>query len=452
MNPHQSAGPSGVQTIIRPEEDPESGEIRLVPRITRQRNSESPASSINFSEFEHLTADSPQNGSNLHFSELPLWNFLNSNVTWHWKRSFNDTGPPTNNIKIPPKEVLPYSTYGMIGRSENTSVWAMQSTEHDEGFKGTMALKICTLSKEYFEQAKSELKNLQGLRHYHIVTLAGTYLTRDTLGIVMYPAAAWDLARYMEQISIENKKTIELEKKYHDIGQPQKQNCHKFVEKLRSFLLCLCQALIYLHELPRPVKHKDIKPANILVEACHNVVLADFGISKKYKDQSQTRTDGPTRHTIRYAPRQVVEGTSRGLEADVFSLGCVFLEIATVVTGQTLENLWEEVFPKLPEAEDRKVRRSYYKNLKAVGDWVEYLKEFRDDRSQPTDSEYLNDEALDSIVSMMSDDPKKRPGLRDLSKIFRKVARTECRSCSSPVSKRKVVACSMLLIYALSIH
>src|SRR6202040_2867361 len=104
---------------------------------------------------------------------------------------------------------------------------------------------------------------------------------------------------------------------------------------------CLSSAVRYLHT-SRKIKHKDIKPENILVDRYGSVLLADFGISKQYEDD--TLTEGTTPFTDKYAPPEVVDQDKRGLSSDIFSLGCVFLEMATVTLGESLENLSCAVF------------------------------------------------------------------------------------------------------------
>ncbi|OCL06084.1 kinase-like protein, partial [Glonium stellatum] len=106
---------------------------------------------------------------------------------------------------------------------------------------------------------------------------------------------------------------------------------------LRTAFGCLCQAVIYLHGAQ--IKHKDIKPSNILV---HNdtVILTDFGIAHDYSDLDEgSNTGGPTGFTAAYAAPEVVRQERRNRSADIFSLGCVFLEMITVVLGETLEGL-----------------------------------------------------------------------------------------------------------------
>ena len=94
---------------------------------------------------------------------------------------------------------------------------------------------------------------------------------------------------------------------------------------LRSFFGCLASALKYLHE--QKCRHKDIKPGNILVKA-GTVIITDFGTSLDWTEDDLEETTGrPTAFTNTYAAPEVATARPRDRSADIWSLGCVFLEI-----------------------------------------------------------------------------------------------------------------------------
>jgi serine/threonine protein kinase len=86
----------------------------------------------------------------------------------------------------------------------------------------------------------------------------------------------------------------------------------------------LADGLSYIHE--STVRHKDIKPENILVHK-GRLMYADFGISRIFEGESGT-TKGPTTDfTIPYAAPEVLAKLPRNEKSDVFCLGAVFYEI-----------------------------------------------------------------------------------------------------------------------------
>lgn len=102
------------------------------------------------------------------------------------------------------------------------------------------------------------------------------------------------------------------------------------LERMKSWPVCLIRAVDYMHEIR--VRHKDIKPENILIRV-DTVFITDFGISRDCAE-FETITSGTVGvYTPMYRAPEVADGVRRGRAADVFSLGCVFLEIATVILG-----------------------------------------------------------------------------------------------------------------------
>lgn len=86
----------------------------------------------------------------------------------------------------------------------------------------------------------------------------------------------------------------------------------------------LLNGLVYLHS--HSIFHKDIKPENILLLG-ERPILADFGVSKLYRAQGQTRYTNSTYEYL--APEQIIHESSTP-QSDVFALGCCFLRLMSV--------------------------------------------------------------------------------------------------------------------------
>ncbi|KAF7512717.1 hypothetical protein GJ744_000284 [Endocarpon pusillum] len=131
----------------------------------------------------------------------------------------------------------------------------------------------------------------------------------------MKPVADMNLATYLSA-------TANLE---------DRKNC------LRRFFGCLATAVDYLHS--QKVRHKDIKPENILVKD-RSVLLTDFGTSHNWADDSKSSTSGTIgAFTRRYCAPEVAAYATRNPASDIWSLGCVFIEMSTVLMNRTIQEL-----------------------------------------------------------------------------------------------------------------
>ena len=169
---------------------------------------------------------------------------------------------------------------------------------------------------EILRDFERELSHLKKMSHLHIVELIGSYTDPKFVGILMFPVADYNLKDFLARESL-----------------PPGE-----LSFLRTFYGCLAAALCYLHE--NRIRHKDIKPANVLVRG-HQVFLTDFGISLDWSELDQSTTTGLTVKTPRYCAPEVADHRPRNSLSDLWSLGCVFLEIWTLLKGETVDALFE---------------------------------------------------------------------------------------------------------------
>jgi len=95
----------------------------------------------------------------------------------------------------------------------------------------------------------------------------------------------------------------------------------------RSVRLCaqVADALDFAHE--RGLVHRDVKPANVLIDGRDHVYLADFGLTKRLDD---SRTTKPGLFgTVGYIAPEQLRGEAVNGRADQYSLGCVLYECLT---------------------------------------------------------------------------------------------------------------------------
>lgn len=99
----------------------------------------------------------------------------------------------------------------------------------------------------------------------------------------------------------------------------------------------VCDALAAAHRLG--LVHRDVKPANIMLEDVRTVKVMDFGIAK-------TATGGLTQAgdvlgTAAYLSPEQARGGAVDLRSDIYSLGCVLYEMLTGRTPLSGETLLE---------------------------------------------------------------------------------------------------------------
>lgn len=140
-------------------------------------------------------------------------------------------------------------------------------------------------------------------------------------------------------------------------------------DTLRTFFGCLAGAVAYLHQ--NKIRHRDIKPDNILVRGSQ-VYLTDFGISLDWESLSRSTTTEESGKTPNYcAPEVAEQHQKRNSSTDVWSLGCVYMEMLIVIRGFTVIEL-KRAFHQSSET------RTFYKNTEVIYEWIsQRLKELR---------------------------------------------------------------------------
>jgi mitogen-activated protein kinase kinase kinase len=258
------------------------------------------------------------------------------------------------------------------------------------------------------QQIKDEMGVLEVLDHPNIVSYYGIEVHRDKVYIFMEYCSGGSLAGLLEHGRIEDETFIMV------------------------YALQLLEGLAYLHQ--SGIIHRDIKPENILLD--HNGVIkyVDFGAAKIIARQGKTIVnaepltsnvpglkDGlgnkdPQRKnqktmtgTPMYMSPEVIRGdTSDVIErqgaVDIWSLGCVILEMATGRRPwSSLDNEWAIMYniaqgnkPQLPGRE----------HLSDMG--IDFLRRCfeREPTKRPTAAELLQHEWIVSIRNQVVVEPQ----------------------------------------------
>ena len=125
----------------------------------------------------------------------------------------------------------------------------------------------------------------------------------------------------------------------------------------------LCRTLAQLHDAGIVVQ--DIKPANVLLDEHDEPVFSDFGIASVFERTTQGVRPTSVKGTFNYMAPEAFEASLYGKEVDIWSMGCLVVEMATgvapwarlqmqqIITAVLIRKQTPEVPDGLPEAVGR---------------------------------------------------------------------------------------------------
>jgi serine/threonine protein kinase len=172
----------------------------------------------------------------------------------------------------------------------------------DEVYGTEVAIKIVrSPDAESARRSALEAQALRRFQHPGLVQLLETGVSGDMTYLVMEFVDGVSLASMIQRGHLSTGETA-------DIGAT------------------LAGALAYVHA--QGVVHRDVKPANILIDAEGHARLADFGIARLV-DTSSVTLAGTMIGTATYMAPEQIEDHAVGPSADVWALGIVLLESLT---------------------------------------------------------------------------------------------------------------------------
>lgn len=245
-----------------------------------------------------------------------------------------------------------YEVRRVLGRGGMGLVYA----GHDPQIDRPVAIKTIALealsdseAAEFEARFRGEMRSAGRLLHPHIVALYDTGREAGTAYIVMELVPGQDLKQRLAA------------------GPPPTLD-----EALR-ITLQLLDALGYAHA--RQVLHRDVKPANLMLQPDGSVKLCDFGVAR-LTDADATRTQGLLVGTVRYASPEQIGGAPIDARSDLYAAAIVLYELLTGQTpsagrsdAETLQRIVQQppqppsqLRPGLPPALDGVLLRALHKD------------------------------------------------------------------------------------------
>lgn len=191
-------------------------------------------------------------------------------------------------------EKIGEGTYGVVYKGQNVKTGQMVAMKkirlesEDEGVPAT---------------AVREISLLRELRHPNIVALEEVIMQEEKLYLIF------------EFLSMDLKKFID--------SFPANVMMDPYLQK--SYLYQILQAMCFCHQ--RRILHRDLKPQNLLVDSNGVIKLADFGLARAIGIPVRVYTHEIV--TLWYRAPEILLGSQRySMSVDIWSIGCIFAEMA----------------------------------------------------------------------------------------------------------------------------
>ena len=212
----------------------------------------------------------------------------------------------------------------------------------------------------FISELDSEIRILRGIKNKHIVKYLGSEMIQDAFCIYLEYLPGGSIARLLYNLGALPEVTV------------------------RAYLIQILKGLDYLHN--NGIIHRDLKGANILLDSKGKAKLSDFGCSKQYiVADAESGFITSVKGSLPWMAPEVIKQKGYGRKADIWSVGCVALEMLTAKRPWDTDN-----------------------------NHVCFMMKIVSEGTRPEIPEQLSDEAKDFLMNCFQRDPACRKSAREL--------------------------------------
>lgn len=166
---------------------------------------------------------------------------------------------------------------------------------------------------------RAEMETLGKIKHPNIVTILGYCSTRSDWVLIYEFIEKGSLDQWLLDISSSDTNSSSSNSNIFPLSWATRLKIIKGV----------ANGLAYMHNLDKPIIHRDIKASNVLLDSEFNAHIADFGLARRIEGH-QSHVSTQVAGTMGYMPPEYINGATMATTmGDVYSFGILMLEMAT---------------------------------------------------------------------------------------------------------------------------
>ncbi|MDO9086205.1 MAG: BMP family ABC transporter substrate-binding protein [Anaerolineaceae bacterium] len=197
-----------------------------------------------------------------------------------------------------------YKIEELLGQGGMSSVYKA----FDPNLKRVVAIKMVhphlSNDKTFLTRFEEEATAIANIRHPNIVQVFDFNTDQDLSYMVMEYVPGETLQSRLKRLNNKQQKMP--------------------VDEALKITMNVCDGLSYAHK--RGMVHRDVKPANIMLDIQNQAILMDFGIVKIVGSAAHTLT-GAVIGTANYMPPEIIRSEPADQRSDIYALGVTLFEM-----------------------------------------------------------------------------------------------------------------------------